>query len=170
MGYRDCYFDNAATTKPDPKVIEDIIYSMEHDWYNPSANYQFAKNVRDKVEKAREQIANYINCSPEEIYFTSGATEANNWAIHHFINTNESITDVLMNLLDHPSIDEQRKILKEKKEVWVNTFPMTDYNSSQINLKKLPDYLTKIKSKKCFGNILASCSLVNNEVGIFQLM
>ena len=37
MGYRDCYFDNAATTKPDPKVIEDIIYSMEHDWYNPSA-------------------------------------------------------------------------------------------------------------------------------------
>lgn len=165
MGYRDCYFDNAATTKPDPKVIEDIIYSMEHDWYNPSANYQFAKNVRDKVEKAREQIANYINCSPEEIYFTSGATEANNWAINHFINTNESITDVLMNLLDHPSIDEQRKILKEKKEVWVNTFPMTDYNRSQINLKKLPDYLTKIKSKKYFGNILASCSLVNNEVG-----
>ena len=165
MGYRDCYFDNAATTKPDPKVIEDIIYSMEHDWYNPSANYQFAKNVRDKVEKAREQIANYINCSPEEIYFTSGATEANNWAIHHFINTNESITDVLMNLLDHPSIDEQRKILKEKKEVWVNTFPMTDYNRSQIDLKKLPDYLTKIKSKKYFGNILASCSLVNNEVG-----
>ena len=165
MGYRDCYFDNAATTKPDPKVIEDIIYSMEHDWYNPSANYQFAKNVRDKVEKAREQIANYINCSPEEIYFTSGATEANNWAIHHFINTNESITDVLMNLLDHPSIDEQRKILKEKKEVWVNTFPMTDYNRSQINLKKLPDYLTKIKSKKYFANILASCSLVNNEVG-----
>lgn len=165
MGYRDCYFDNAATTKPDPKVIEDIIYSMEHDWYNPSANYQFAKNVRDKVEKAREQIADYINCSPEEIYFTSGATEANNWAIHHFINTNESITDVLMNLLDHPSIDEQRKILKEKKEVWVNTFPMMDYNRSQINLKKLPDYLTKIKSKKYFGNILASCSLVNNEVG-----
>lgn len=165
MGYRDCYFDNAATTKPDSKVIEDIIYSMEHDWYNPSANYQFAKNVRDKVEKAREQIANYINCSSEEIYFTSGATEANNWAIHHFINTNESITDVLMNLLDHPSIDEQRKILKEKKEVWVNTFPMTDYNRSQINLKELPDYLTKIKSKKYFGNILASCSLINNEVG-----
>lgn len=165
MGYRDCYFDNAATTKPDPKVIEDIIYSMEHDWYNPSANYQFAKNVRDKVEKAREQIANYINCSPEEIYFTSGATEANNWAIHHFINTNESITDVLMNLLDHPSIDEQRKILKEKKEVWVNTFPMTDYNRSQIDLKELPDYLTKIKSKKYFGSILASCSLINNEVG-----
>ena len=165
MGYRDCYFDNAATTKPDPKVIEDIVYSMEHDWYNPSANYQFAKNVRDKVEKAREQIANYINCSPEEIYFTSGATEANNWAINHFVNTNESITDVLMNLLDHPSIDEQRKILKNKKEVWVNTFPMTDYNRSQINLKKLPDYLTKIKSKKYFGNILASCSLINNEVG-----
>ena len=165
MGYRDCYFDNAATTKPDPKVIEDIIYSMEHDWYNPSANYQFAKNVRDKIEKAREQIANYINCSPEEIYFTSGATEANNWAIHHFIDTNESITDVLMNLLDHPSIDEQRKILKEKKEVWVNIFPMTDYNRSQINLKELPNYLTKIKSKKYFGNILASCSLINNEVG-----
>lgn len=165
MGYRDCYFDNAATTKPDPKVIEDIIYSMEHDWYNPSANYQFAKNVRDKVEKAREQIANYINCSPEEIYFTSGATEANNWAIHHFVNTNESITDVLMNLLDHPSIDEQRKILKEKKEVWVNTFPMTDYNRSQIDLNKLHDYLTKIKNKKYFGNILASCSLINNEVG-----
>lgn len=165
MGYRDCYFDNAATTKPDPKVIEDIVYSMEHDWYNPSANYQFAKNVRDKVQRAREQIANYINCSPEEIYFTSGATEANNWAINHFINTNESITDVLMNLLDHPSINEQRKILKEKKEVWVNTFPMVDYNRSQIDLKKLSDYLTKIKNKKYFGNILASCSLVNNEVG-----
>lgn len=165
MGYRDCYFDNAATTKPDLKVMADIVFSMTYDWYNPSANYQSAKNVRDKVEKAREQIANYINCSPEEIYFTSGATEANNWAINHFINTNESITDVLMNLLDHPSIDKQRKILKEKKEVWVNTFPMTDYNRSQIDLKELPDYLTKIKNKKYFGNILASCSLINNEVG-----
>ena len=165
LKYRDCYFDNAATTKPDPEVIEDIIYSMKHDWYNPSANYQLARDVRDKIERAREQIADYINCSPEEIYFTSGATEANNWAINHFINTNESITDVLMNLLDHPSIDEQRKILKEKKEVWVNTFPMVDYNRSQIDLKKLSDYLIKIKNKKYFGNILASCSLVNNEVG-----
>ncbi len=165
MGYRDCYFDNAATTKPDLKVMTDIVFSMANDWYNPSANYQSARNVRNKVEKAREQIADYINCSPEEIDFTSGATEANNWAINHFINTNESITDVLMNLLDHPSIDKQRKILKEKKEVWVNTFPMVNYNRSQIDLDELYDYLIKIKSKKYFGNILASCSLINNEVG-----
>lgn len=96
MGYRDCYFDNAATTKPDPKVIEDIVYSMEHDWYNPSANYQSAKNVRDKVEKARGQIASYINCSPKEIYFTSGATEANNWAINHFIHNKEPKHHVLL--------------------------------------------------------------------------
>lgn len=165
MGHKDCYFDNAATTKPDLKVMADIVFSMTYDWYNPSANYQSAKNVKTKIEEAREKIANYINCSPEEIYFTSGATEANNWAINHFVNTNESITDVLMNLLDHPSIDKQRKILKEKKEVWVNTFPMTNYNRSQIDLNKLHDYLVKIKDKKYFGNILASCSLINNEVG-----
>ena len=165
MEYRDCYFDNAATTKPDLKVMTDIVFSMANDWYNPSANYQSAKNVRDKVEKARGQIASYINCSPEEIYFTSGATEANNWAINHFIHNKESITHVLMNYLDHPSIEQQRKLFIKEHDVWVQNFIMEWGNRSQISLKALPDILTKIKNYKYFGNLLTSCSLVNNEVG-----
>ena len=96
------YFDNAATTKPDPQVIKDITESMQNDWYNPSANYSNAKEVKLKLDHAREQIANYINCEPEEIYFTSGATEANNWAIYWNALKNDNITDIFTDEIEHP--------------------------------------------------------------------
>lgn len=152
------YFDCAATTKPDPQVIKDITESMQNDWYNPSANYSNAREVKLKLDHAREQIANYINCEPEEIYFTSGATEANNWAIYYYKDIEELYTDAI----EHPSV----------------------YNPSiAINANTIKFYTSIIPISKCSGEFdlktfrlrhsiqfndcpsLVAVSMVNNEVG-----
>lgn len=80
------YLDNAATTKPHPKVIEAVKYSMENKWFNPSANYDLGGEIFDDVKMVRLKIANLLNCSPDEIIFTSGASESNSLAIKGYLN------------------------------------------------------------------------------------
>lgn len=72
------YFDCAATTKPTEQVIKDIENGMRDYWYNPSSTSEESRKVKLQIEHARRQVADYINCKPEEIIFTSGATESNN--------------------------------------------------------------------------------------------
>lgn len=78
---RHVYLDNAATTPVAPEVIEEMIPYFGDSFGNPSSIYSFARKNRDAIELARQKVANAINASPEEIYFTSGGTEADNWAI-----------------------------------------------------------------------------------------
>ena len=80
-GKKIIYLDSAATTKPTPQVINDFVWASKNCWYNPSAIYQGGVEARTLVETARKICADSINCSPEEIYFTSGGTESNNWAL-----------------------------------------------------------------------------------------
>ena|GEM_PF-1293438 len=83
------YFDNAATAQPRPEVvavITDRLWSL-NGWFNPNGNYRSAKEIRKGINKARETIANYINCKPEEIIFTSSGSESNSLAIDGFLNS-----------------------------------------------------------------------------------
>ena len=88
------YLDNAATTKPNLPVLNAIIKSFQ-DYYNPSSLYSSAKCVKEKIEKAREYVAQSINAEPNEIYFTSSGSEANTWALRGFfdkqIQTEETV-------------------------------------------------------------------------------
>lgn len=77
------YLDNAATTKPNPSVLKTIVESFQ-DYYNPSSLYSSARYIKEKIEKAREYVAQSINAEPNEIYFTSSGSEANTWAIRGF--------------------------------------------------------------------------------------
>ena len=75
------YLDNAATTKTAPQVVEAMLpYFTEH-YGNPSSVYELAGQSKAAVNEAREKIARVIGAKPEEIYFTAGGTEADNWAI-----------------------------------------------------------------------------------------
>ena len=75
------YLDNAATTKTAPEVLEAMLPYFTENYGNPSAIYEIAGRSRQAVDAAREKIARVIGANPEEIYFTAGGTESDNWAI-----------------------------------------------------------------------------------------
>ncbi len=75
------YMDNAATTSLHPRVLEAMMPYLKEKYANPSGNYDFARKVKNDIESARSVIAHSIGARPEEIYFTSGGTESDNWAV-----------------------------------------------------------------------------------------
>jgi len=81
------YLDNAATTALDPKVIDSMLPYMQQIYGNPSSTHAHGREARAAIEKARKQVAEILNTSPSEIFFTSGGTEADNFAICSSIDT-----------------------------------------------------------------------------------
>lgn len=81
------YLDNAATTPIDPQVIEAMLPLMTENFGNPSSIHAHGRRVKSEIEKARKKVAELLNTSPSEIFFTSGGTEADNAAIHCSIET-----------------------------------------------------------------------------------
>jgi cysteine desulfurase len=75
------YLDYNATTPHDPEVIEIMRQYLEEHFGNPSSSHWYGRMAKEAVATAREQVAALLNCSPEEIIFTSGGTESNNHAI-----------------------------------------------------------------------------------------
>ena len=75
------YLDSASTTKISKPVFEAMVPWLTNNYGNPSSHHELGRRAKDAIEEARAIIAAAINASPEEIYFTSGGTEANNWAI-----------------------------------------------------------------------------------------
>ncbi len=81
MEKRFVYADNAATTKPDPRVIEAMKPYLTECWGNPSSIYSFGQDAKEALSGARAKIASLMGCDAGEIYFTSCGTESDNWAI-----------------------------------------------------------------------------------------
>jgi len=75
------YFDNAATTPLDPEVLEAMLPYMKDHYGNPSSIHSYGRQTRSAIDNARRSIADHLNVSPSEIFFTSGGTEANNMAL-----------------------------------------------------------------------------------------
>lgn len=98
------YFDHAATTPADPRVVAAVTEALSQNWGNPNSIHSIGVRARDAVERARAQLAKLLNCYPEEILFTSGATEANNWILRAF--KNAAISPV-----EHSSVNETAKAL-----------------------------------------------------------
>lgn len=78
------YLDNAATTKIDNMVLAEMLPYFREQYGNPSSLYALGRQAKKAIEKAREQIAEAINAEPKQIFFTSGATESNNWVCSNF--------------------------------------------------------------------------------------
>lgn len=97
------YLDNAATTPVKAEVMQTIIDVMSNHWENPSSVYENGLESRRMIENARRIIANSINAEPDEIIFTSGASEANALAIDGFLNANQDTYFATSNI-EHSSI------------------------------------------------------------------
>ncbi len=95
------YFDNNATTRVAPEVVDAMIPFLREMWGNPSSAYSFGAQVHGHVEKAREQVAALIHADPKEIVFTSCGTESNNSAIHSALATNPTKKHVITTAVEH---------------------------------------------------------------------
>ena len=150
------YFDCAATTKPTEQVIKDIEMGMRDYWYNPSSISEESRKVKMQIEYARQQVANFVNCKPKEIIFTSGATESNNLVMR-------SEWDVVIcSAIDHPSI---YKTMNWSPNNFGN-YCVPVSHGGQINSDKLDAVLTYVKTNYVSIKPKLVCvSYVNNEIG-----
>jgi len=99
------YFDNAATTVPDPRVVEAMRPYLEIFWGNPSSLYLEGRQVREAVDHARAQVADLLNAEPGEIVFTGGGTEADNMALQGvFLAADLSNSHLVTSAIEHPAI------------------------------------------------------------------
>ena len=157
------YLDSAATVKPKQEVIDAMMPYFTDKWYNPSALYSKANQIKNDVISAKKEIANYINCSENEIYFTSGGSEANCWAIQGFVNYCKKRKEevfVITTSIEHKSI------LECVKNSNVNYFIMDVNKFGFVNIEALRELL--VIGYKNKYKTLVSVQHVNNEIGTIQ--
>ncbi len=156
------YLDSAATTKPYDEVIEVVEKYLKELWMNPSSLYSPSKKIAVDITNARETIADFINCRPEEIYFTSCGSESNCWAIQGFVNAcmyKGKAPSVVTTLIEHKSIIDCVEHLNcDFHFVKVNSDGEVDEESLIRILKSIP----------ANNKILVSIQYANNEVGTIQ--
>ena len=158
------YLDNAATAqflqKRDEIIINTISNAMRVYWENPSSLY--AQKVRDKIEECRENIASFIGAKPNEIFYTSGASESNNMAIRGWYNKNYkpywTTPYVVISEAEHKSIMS----IEENKRIKMFRCRVDKYGL--IDLDHLKTMLS-ILSKNNNNPILVSTIYANNEIG-----
>lgn len=153
------YFDNAATTKLHKEVIEAMLPYYEEHYGNPSSVYDFGNKVRNSIDEARDKIANLLGVNSREIYFTSGATEANNWAVYGAVRRlKEKGNHIITTQIEHHAVLHPfEDLAKEGFEV---TYVPVD-EDGLVDLKYLKE---SIKDNTIFISVMA----VNNEIGTIQ--
>lgn len=154
------YLNNASTTKPDKKVIDDFVYCAENYWHNPSDISNDGLEAKDIIENAQEQIAISINAKPEEIIFTSGGSESNNWAIKGYVD-NYDVDLILSTEIEHPSVYNTCLFCKERGTRLIY-IPVN--GCGVIDL----DYLEEMMKTHNKCKILVSIMMANNEIGTIQ--
>src|SRR5688500_17104732 len=107
------YLDNAATTPLDPEVFEAMKPFMLEDFGNPSSTHSHGRKVRAAIESARKKIAELLHCTPGEIIFTSGGTEADNTVLHSAVATYQ-IKDIITSPIEHHAVTHTIEHLAKK--------------------------------------------------------
>jgi cysteine desulfurase len=155
----EMYLDNAATTMVDPEVVEAMRPYMEERYGNPETVYRLGREAQEAVEAARHSVAELLGCLDEEVYFTSGGTEANNWALkgYKFL---AGARKLVVSAVEHPSVLEPARWLSARG--LVDTLVELDVlEDGSVNLEALETFLKD-------GAKLVSVQYANNEVGTLQ--
>ena len=156
---RFVYLDNAATTKTHPEVVEAMLPYFTEKYGNPSAFYDFASQSKSGVTTAREQIASLIGARTEDIYFTAGGSEADNWALKAAVEAyGNKGKHVITTAIEHHAILHTADYL-EKQGCEVTYLPVDEYG-----MIRLSDLEAAIRP----DTILVSVMFANNEIGTVQ--
>ena len=150
------YFDNNATTRVAPEVLEAMLPFLTEFWGNPSSSYQFGHQLARHIEGAREKVAALINAEPREIIFTSCGTEGNNSAIHSALATHPTKRHVVTTSVEHSANIKFADYLR-KQHYEVTLLPVDSDGSLDIHLLEKsirPD------------TAIVSVMWANNETGV----
>ena len=153
------YLDNAATTQVYPEVLQEMLPFFTECYSNPAAVYSYASESRKAVDKARRNIAELIHAKTEEIYFTGGGSESDNWALKA---TAEAYAakgkHIITSTIEHHAILHTCEYLK-KKGFDITYVGVDEYGC--VNLKELEAAIRE-------DTILISIMTANNEIGTIQ--
>lgn len=153
------YFDNAATTKIKPEVLNEMMPYLTEEYGNPSSLYSVGRSAKRAVERARTQVANLINGNRNEIYFTGCGSESDNTALKGIAyRYKDKGNHIITSKIEHNAILESCKMLEK------NGYRITYLNVDKdglINLQELENSITK-------NTILISIMFANNEIGTIE--
>ncbi len=154
----DIYLDNAATTPIAPEVIETMLDVLKNNFGNPSSSHVFGRNAKALLENARRTIAKSINCTPSEITFTSGGTEADNMALRCAVEQ-LNVKHIITSYLEHHAVLHTIEYLQKIFNIKVSYVECDE--KGNINLAHLSELLqTEHKT-------LVSLMHANNEIGTY---
>jgi cysteine desulfurase len=150
------YLDNAATTPIDPQVVEAMIPVLRDHYGNPSSIHTDGRIARSLIEKARKQIARTLNCSPAELFFTSGGTEADNMVLRSAVD-DLGVKHIITSKIEHHAVLHTAEELEEEGKVELSFVHLDE--KGRVDL----DHLRQLLEKE--GPTLVSLMHANNEIG-----
>ena len=150
------YLDNSATTKPCPEAVVAMTKALTENWANPSALYGFGIDTARALRTARHQVAAAMGAEPDRVFFTSGGTEADNWAIFSTVKRyGKKNKHIITSAIEHHAI------LNCMKELEAQGYEVTYLRPDALGRITLD----ALKAALRRDTILVSIMMVNNEVG-----
>lgn len=149
------YLDNNATTKCAKEVLEAMLPYLENDFGNPSSIYSLGRDIKEKIQEARANIAHLLNATEQEILFTSCASESNVTAIMNAVKNNPTKKHIITTKVEHASIIETMHHLE--KNGYNITYLSVD-EQGKLNLEELENAITE-------DTLLIAVMMANNELG-----
>ncbi|MDD7351005.1 MAG: cysteine desulfurase NifS [Clostridia bacterium] len=156
---KEIYLDHSATTYTDPIVLQEMLPYFTEVFGNASSQHKAGRESLKAVDVARERIAKAIGCLPSEVYFTSGGSESDNWAIKGMAEMHKDKGNhIITTKIEHPAVIQTCKALE--KQGFEVTYLDVD-SEGIISTKQLEDAITE-------RTILISVMFANNEMGAIQ--
>lgn len=153
------YLDNAATTRTSPKVVEEMLPFFSEYYGNPSSVYEFSNASKKAVAQARQVIADSLGAKPQEIYFTAGGSESDNWAIKAAAEAyQEKGRHIITSKIEHHAVLHTCQYLESRG------FSVTYLDVDEQGVVKLEELKKAIRP----DTILISIMFANNEIGTIQ--
>lgn len=153
------YLDNSATTFTDPEVLEEMLPYFTEVYGNGSSQHFFGRDALKAIDNAREKVARAINCKPNEIYFTSGGTESDNWAIKGIARAHRKKgKHIITSVIEHPAVIKTCEALEREG------FEVTYVKVDGEGFVSPADIEAAIRE----DTILISIMTANNEMGTIQ--
>lgn len=150
------YLDNASTTAFRPEVIQEMTRVMQEDYGNPSSTHSFGRTSKNILETSRKSIAKQINATAQEIIFTSGGTEANNWILRSAVE-DLKIKRIITSKIEHHAVLHTVLALQSDYQIQVDYVKLKQNGEVDIN------HLVELLSDEI--PTLVSLMHVNNEIG-----